>query len=69
MLSYLHDRPRYTIMQCLKRNEGEKLPRCNVTCVDLNAGKFHVKGSGEQYAMFHLDHLRRQVCYKSNIGN
>ena len=44
---YPHDRPRYTIIHCLKRKEGEKFPRCNVTCVDSSAGKFHVKGSGE----------------------
>ena len=46
--SYLHDRPRHTIIHCLKRKEeGEKLPSCSVTCVDLRTGKFCVKGSGE----------------------
>jgi len=30
-----------------RKEEGEKLPTCNVTCVDAHAGKFHVKGSME----------------------
>jgi len=30
-----------------EEREGDKIPRCNVTCVDVRAGKFHVKGSGE----------------------
>jgi len=45
---YLHNRPRHTILHCLKRKEeGEKLPRSNVTCIDAHAGKFRVKGSRE----------------------
>jgi len=44
--SYLHNRPRHTILHW-RKEVGEKLPRGNVTCIDLRAGKFHVKGSRE----------------------
>lgn len=47
--SYLHDRPRSTIIHCLRRKaEGEKLPSNYVTCIDLCTGKFQVKGREEQ---------------------